>query len=502
MFDTMRSRLTLWYTGVLALALVVFAVATYAYLARAARERTDRSLADTINSLASNFAAESNDEDVPGDEAAAEVTRGFQFKDRQALVFDGGRRLVAASDAPVDAGDEGTWPAPASLSQSLASLLDASARTGRAYVTLRGRGGAIRAVAATVGNREQTFIVVVALSLHEQHEALEQARHAFYVAIPLALLGASLGGYFLARKSLAPVVAMGARAARIGASNLKERLPVPNARNELGRFALIFNELLARLDLSFEQQRRFMADASHELRTPVAIVCGESEVALSQAVRSPEEYRESLAILHDEGRRLTRIVEDLFTLARADAGQYLFDPAAFYLDETAAECVRAVRSLAASQGLELRLRHEGGELPFRGDEGLIRRMLLNLLDNAIKYTPAGGEVCVELARDASAYSIRIKDTGAGISAEAQPHIFERFYRADKARSRGGEAGGSGAGLGLSIASWIAEGHGGRVTLERSDRSGTTFLISLPSSDESARINHARGSQNVQTPPGV
>jgi two-component system OmpR family sensor kinase len=479
MFETMRARLTLWYTCVLALVLVLFASVTYAYLARDARERTDQSLADAAGALVSNFAAESEDEDQAGDAAAAEVARDFQFGDRQAVIFDAGGRVAAASAPPADAVGKRPWPSPATLSQSLAGLLESASRSGRAYATVAGQGESIRAFAATTGNRGGAYTVVVARSLYEQDEALEQARHAFYVAVPLALLFASLGGYFLARKSLAPVVEMGARAARIGASNLNERLPVPNPRNELGRLAQIFNELLARLDLSFEQQRRFMADASHELRTPVAIVCGESEVALSQGQRSAEEYRESLSILNDEGRRLTRIVEDLFTLARADAGQYLFDPAAFYLDETVGECVRAVRSLAARRELDLQYRHAEEELLFRGDEGLIRRMVLNLLDNAIKYTPAGGHVLVELGRVDSTYAIRITDTGRGIPAEAQPHIFERFYRVDKARSRNGGAGGSGAGLGLSIASWIAEMHGGRVTLERSDRQGSVFVISLP-----------------------
>jgi heavy metal sensor kinase len=323
------------------------------------------------------------------------------------------------------------------------------------------------------------IVVVIATSLHEQDETLAQARRAFYVAIPLALVVASLGGYFLARQSLAPVVAMGDRAARIGASNLHARLPTPNPRNELGRLAQIFNELLARLDLSFEQQRRFMADASHELRTPVAIVCGESEVALSQDALNTEGYRESLAIVHDEGRRLTRIIEDLFMLARADAGQYQPDFTTFYLDETVGECARAVRSLAAQHGLELHYRHAGDELLFRGDEGLIRRMILNLLDNAIKHTPTGGRVGVGLTHDDSGYSISINDTGPGIPVEAQPHIFERFYRVDKARSYNGETGGSGAGLGLSIASWIAETHGGRIILDRADQGGSAFVIFLP-----------------------
>ncbi|HST50798.1 MAG TPA: ATP-binding protein [Pyrinomonadaceae bacterium] len=476
MLDSTRARLTLWYTCVLALVLVVFAAATYAYLSRAARLRTDQSLADAANSLASNFAAETEDEGQTDEESAAEVTRDFKFDDRQAFVFDAERRVVAAS-APPGATGRRPWPQTDTLARSFLPLLDTSAGSGRAYATVVGTREGIRAFAATVRGRAGTYTLVVARPLHDEDEELEQARGAFYVAVPVALLAASLGGYFLARKSLAPVAEMGERAARITASNLGERLPVANAQSELGRLAVTFNELLARLDLSFDRQRRFMADASHELRTPVAIVCGESEVALSNDARSADEYRESLSILHDEGRRLTRIVEDLFTIARADAGQYEPASEAFYLDETVGECLRAVRSLAARRGVEIRLRHSCGELPTRGDEGLVRRMILNLLDNAIKFTPPGGEVRVEVGRAGAGYFVSITDTGAGIPTDAQPHVFERFYRADRARARDGEAGG--AGLGLSIASWIAESHGGRVALERSDSTGSTFVITLP-----------------------
>src|SRR5438067_8778554 len=340
MFETMRARLTFWYTGVLALVLVIFAVVTYAYLARAALERTDQSLADTANSLVSNFTAESNEEDQSSDVAASEVTRAFQVNDRQAIVFDEAGNVLAASNPPTYAMGRSPWPSTPALSQSAGEMLESASLSGRAFATLPGQREGIRAIAVTVNNKNKRYTIVVARSLHDQDEELEQARHALFIAVPLALLVASLGGYFLARKSLAPVVEMGDRAARIGASNLNERLPVTNSRNELGRLARIFNELLARLDLSFEQQRRFMADASHELRTPVAIVCGESEVALSREARSTEEYRESLSIVHDEGRRLTRVVEDLFTLARADAGQYRLADANFYLDETLGECVR------------------------------------------------------------------------------------------------------------------------------------------------------------------
>jgi heavy metal sensor kinase len=476
MLDSTRARLTLWYTCVLALVLVVFAAATYAYLARAARLRTDQSLADGVNSLASNFAAESEDEGQTDEESAAEAARSFRFDDRQALIFDGDRRLVAAS-APPAATERRPWPRTDALAQGLLPLLDAAAGSGRAYANVAGTRDRARAYAATAKVHDKTYALVVARSLHDQNEELEQARGAFYVAVPLALLAASLGGYFLARKGLAPVAEMGERAARITAANLAERLPVANERSELGRLARTFNELLARLDLAFEQQRRFMADASHELRTPVAIVCGESEVALSNRRRSAAEYRESLAILHDEGRRLTRLVEDLFTLARADAGQYRLASDNFYLEEAAGECVRAVRSLAARRGVGVEFKQDG-EMPARGDEALIRRMILNLLDNAIKFTPPGGSVEVEAGRAGGDYFVRITDTGAGIPAEAQPHVFERFYRADRARARDEDAGG-GAGLGLSIAAWIAEAHGGRVALERSDPRGSAFVVSLP-----------------------
>jgi heavy metal sensor kinase len=482
MLDTMRARLTFWYTGVLALVIVIFAVATYAYLARAARLRTDQSLADTANSLISNFSSESNDEDQSSDDAAIEVTRDFQFNDRQALIFDTSGHILAVSNTPTKTRSKAAWPTPQVLSQNLSGVLEESTHSGRVYAILPDGRAGIRALATMVKSHGQGYIIVVVQSLHDQAEALEEARDAFYVAVPLAVLIASLGGFFLARKSLRPVAAMGEMAARISAANLGERLPVSNERSELGHLARIFNELLARLDLSFEQQRRFMADASHELRTPVAIVCGESEVALSQQTRSPEEYRESLSIMHDEGRRLTRIVEDLFMLARADAGQYRAENTSFYLDETVAECVRAVRSLASRHELEIRYQQDGEELLFRGDEGLVRRMIMNVLDNAIKYTGTRGEVYVKIAQLDSIYKIRIRDTGGGIPVEDQPHIFERFYRVDKARSRSGER--SGAGLGLSIAAWVAEMHRGSIALAASNEQGSTFVVSLPVPDKS------------------
>jgi two-component system OmpR family sensor kinase len=323
---------------------------------------------------------------------------------------------------------------------------------------------------------------VILRSLHAQQEMLQQIRVAFAWLIPLGVLLAGCGGYFLARRSLAPVAAMGKQAERIGAANLHERLEVRNANDELGRLARTFNELLDRLDRSFERQRRFISDASHELRTPVSILRGEAEVALSQLSRSPDEYRESLAVLHEEAQRLARIVEDMFTLTRADAGEYRLARSDFYLDELAADCVRATRALAQAKNISLAVAAPE-EMPVRADEDLLRRMILNLLDNAIKYTPAGGNVSVTCGSVPDGYELSVADSGPGIPAEMQSRVFERFFRADRARSRTGTDGG--AGLGLSIARWIAEAHLGRIELARSDATGSKFTLRIPVSSESA-----------------
>jgi heavy metal sensor kinase len=305
------------------------------------------------------------------------------------------------------------------------------------------------------------------------------------VAVPFALLGVAAIGWFLARKSLAPVVAMSERARRISAENLDQRLPVVNPRDELGQLATTFNELLARLNdtfaqqqRAFEQQRQFMADASHELRTPLYVMRTAGEVTMDQEQCEASEYREALAMINQQTRHLTRIVEDMFTLARADAGQRQPESRDLYLDELVAETTRAAQVLAERKGLKVEIAPLD-ETPYRGDEGLLRQMLLNLLDNAVKYTPAGGAVRVSLAQYDSTHEITVTDTGAGIPPEAQSRIFERFYRADKSRTRTETCANGGAGLGLSIARWIAEAHNGQIDLRYSDERGSTFVIALP-----------------------
>ncbi|MEP6568637.1 MAG: ATP-binding protein [Acidobacteriota bacterium] len=477
-FNSMRVKLTLWYTGALAMILIIFALLLYFYLARATHQRTDDALLDTANSFTSSFNSELSDESHSGLDALKEAAQGFRFRDQQVIVYDRAGQTVLTSNTPGGFSRGNEWFTLPRVSGQVDKLIN-SAKSGPSYETFFRGQQAIRAVAMLMPSDPENYTLLIATPLQNQEQTLESAREALAVAIPVALLIAGLGGYFLARKSLVPVVIMGEQAARIGASNLNERLPVPEKNSELGRLARIFNDLLARLDESFAQQKRFMADASHELRTPVAVVCGESEVALSQPTRPELEYRESLTIVNDEGQRLTRMVEDLFTLARADAGEYPLLAADFYLDESVNECIRSVRSLAAQKDQEVFYDSPANEIAFRGDEPLIRRLVLNVLHNAIKFTPQGGQVRVSVKERQRRCEVVISDTGPGVPAEAQPQVFERFFRVDKARSRDESLNGSGAGLGLSIAKWVAELHGGNIALDPSNHAGATFIISLP-----------------------
>src|SRR5713226_7909652 len=480
MLDSVRIRLTLWYTGVLTLVLIVLALITYFIFWRSTLQRTDVNLSELAEAFLTTLNAELKDQSGPDSlKLAGQVAiTEHRFRDHVFAIFDAARNIVVSSqDVPPATLVSGSSAGGPLSSHSFQRFLDASARTERLFGKVKGGEDGYRGFARHFSSAGKTYILIILQSLHAQQEMLEEVTSTFAWVIPIAIVLASVGGYFLARKSLAPVVAMSSEAGRIGAANLHERLAVQNDRDELGHLAQSFNSLLDRLSQSFERQRRFMADASHELRTPVAILRGETEVALSQQARSLEEYRESLGVLHHEAERLTHIVEDLFTLTRADAGQYPLQPRDFYLDELVAECVHSARTLALAKKISLNF-EEASESPIHADESLLRRMILNLLDNAIKYTSEGGRVTVTCAHTAHEYVLSIADTGEGIPADLQPRIFERFFRVDKACSRE-ENDGGGAGLGLSISRWIAEAHHGRLELTRSDSTGSTFAAYLP-----------------------
>ena len=477
MLGSVRARLAAWHTAVLAVVLIGFATVSYGFLERTTARRTDRSLEQTAAAFINDLTDERGEVASIG-AAVQEAVRAFRLRGTTIAVYDSAGGLVGASgNRPDRATAARRLPPPVNLAQ-LGALLVAHRQAGGAWFTMPAADAGFRVYDTTATIHGSAYTIGVAQWLHGQQDMLDDALLAYVIFIPAALLLAGLGGYLLARRSLRPVVSMGEQVARMSAANLHERLAVSDAQDELGQLAQVFNGLLARLEQAFEQQRRFMADASHELRTPVAIVRTEADVALAQPDRPPDDYRESLSVIREGGRRLSAIVDDLLLLARADAGQRPLRRTALYLDELVEECVRAVRSLAAQRRTEL-TGDTGGEAPCRGDEELLRRLIINLLDNAIKHSPPGSRVHVRLVRDDAAYRVVVTDTGGGIPAEAQPHIFDRFFRVDAARARGDGGSARGAGLGLAIARWVAEAHGGALRLVQSSDAGSEFEAELP-----------------------
>lgn len=475
MFSSLRARLTLWYIGVLATVLIAFSGLSYWLLSRELNHRLDTELQRSIEGTArllANEIAEGESDTVAAQSALAEQ----YFPQQSVAIFDGRGQLLTAKLTPGETLDE----LPVAISAVTNEVRFHTRELSRSRND-SDRRMALQRVAILPDRL--VYLIVVSQSVEQVAAELGLIRKIFYFVVPLSLLLAGASGWFLARKSLSPVVAMSETARRISAQNLDQRLPIANRDDELGRLAATFNELLARLSAAFLQQRQFMADASHELRTPLYVIQTTTQVTLEQPHREESEYRDALSMIDEQTRRLTRIVEDMFTLARADAGRRELQKSTFYLDELLDEAGRAARVLAAGKGVEVGLA-TAGEAPFHGDEGLLRQMILNLLDNAIKHTPAGGQVSLKLLPQNQNYLITVADTGVGIPPADQPRIFERFYRADKARARArAESGhGGGVGLGLSIAQWIAQAHGGSLRLQKSDAHGSVFVISLPISN--------------------
>lgn len=457
MRNSFRFRLTLWWVGALGALLVLFSLGVYSLLARSVRARFDATLqaAGEVTALSVNHEIEEHGGRPAGEDSIRSVLRTMHqvsFPRQSIAVYDGGR-LVAAKD-----GVEGLDDLPLGLAAGFQNHA----------------GFRVAVFAAPVPKLGTSYRIVVSQSTRSVEEELAGFRRILYLCVPVALLAAAAGGYLLARRNLAPIVAMTEEVERITSQNLHQRVAVTNPKDELGRLAGTFNDLLERLNASFDDQRRFMADASHELRTPLSVAITASQVNLEGPPREADEYREALRIVNEQLRRLKRIVADMFLLAQADAGSFSPEKAPYYLDEVIDEAVRAARVIAAPLGVEVAAAHPG-ETALEGDEGLIRQLILGLLDNAIRHTPRGGRVSVRMTREANEWRIDVADTGTGIPQADQSRIFDRFYRADKARTRA--AGGSG--LGLSIARWIAGLHSGTLELVSSTPAGTIFRLTLP-----------------------
>jgi heavy metal sensor kinase len=359
-------------------------------------------------------------------------------------------------------------------STSIAALAVAQAADEDSFSDERlpdGRTARLLSRAVTDDGRLLGYVQVGRATSGVEH-IIERLRLLGAVGLVLVLVLAGAGGWFLARQALGPIDRITRAAERIGADDLSRRLDLQLPDDELGRLAHAFDAMIGRLEGAFERQRRFTADASHELRTPLGVIRSQSDVALSRP-RTTEYYERVLASIRDETGRLTRLAESLLVLARADAGEPLKLQAIDY-QNLVAEVGASVAPRAREAGVHFSIALDDCP-PIRGDETWLTQLLLNLLDNALRHTPAGGRLTLRLCPADAGVVVQVADTGEGIAPKHLPHLFERFYRADEARARAS----GGAGLGLAICQWIVEAHGGELTVKSVVGVGTTVSVWLP-----------------------
>jgi heavy metal sensor kinase len=451
---SLRTRLTAWYSVLLVLTVAVFSAAVLWLHWRLLLEQFDDGL-KSISATANNVVEEKLGELKDLGLAATEMAAVVRPRDDVVQVLDGSGSPIHPAAQPMPLPPEVRSPG---FTRATRTLSGADGRPWR--VTVRSE--------TAEGHR---YLVAVGAPLDEAIEQWQTLLKACLIGIPLALLFAVGGGLWLGRHGLRPLTSMAAEAQAITAKTLDRRLTVPPATEELEQLAASFNRVLDRLGSALSTQRRFMADASHELRTPVSIMRTAADVTLSQPVRDEGEYREALSAVSQQSSRLTRLVDDMLVLARADGGGYPMVVASVDMAALVHECVRELGARAEDKGITVRTSLE--PVTLKGDGALLRRMLSNLLGNALTYTPRGGSVDVSLAKAEDGVVLRVADTGPGIPPEDRERVFERFVRLDPARGAGG------AGLGLAIARWVAEAHGGGVRIVSSGSDGSIFAANLP-----------------------
>lgn len=320
----------------------------------------------------------------------------------------------------------------------------------------------------------KAYAVLIATPVDEFYEAINRFKLTLLLSVPALLLIASAGAYWLSRKAIAPVGEIARAANSIRENELSKRLPVPQTGDELQSLSETLNELFGRLERAFRRISEFTADASHELRTPVALMRTRTEIALRKP-RSETEYRETIVRIHTELERTSVLIENLMTLARADSGSQTVQLTSLDMNEVLQEIWEPARLLANENSIHYEQTLPKTPVLVSGNAALLRRLILILIDNAVKYTQREGRISVVLdARDDAAVT-EIHDNGIGISSSDLPHIFERFYRSDASRSR--ESGGTG--LGLSIANWIADAHKGEISVASTIGKGSVFQVRIP-----------------------
>ena len=445
-FKSIRTRLTIWYLGFIIVLLLIFSSVAYLMLDHNLYQNLDNSLQTLSNEV---------------------ITSGTALKSNEVLLVFSSTGALVEQDGTVIVN---TTKLSGYVKQTLTGKIT--------YLNTATTGNeGIRLYAVAVPNvfSNQLYVVIVGQTTTEITGVL----HTFIYVIVFAMVGvivlAGLGGLFLANRVLKPVQEITKTAQKIEGSDLSQRIAV-NTDDELGRLASTLNEMIGRLEEAFNRQRQFTADASHELRTPLAIMQAEATLALSKE-RTSDDYRKSLETISQESDYMSSVIGKLLFLARSDAGKEQLNFEDVELKELITGLSANIEALAQDKGIKFTVDAKE-DLTVSGDKVKLRQLFINILENAVRYTPADGNISVSLVEKDSNAVVSISDTGIGIPPEHLSHIFERFYRVDKARARAD----GGVGLGLAIAKIITESHKGKIEVESEVGKGTTFKISIPLKD--------------------
>jgi len=481
---SIRFKIVLWHMLILSLALFVFGMVLYQNLHRKISQDTDDILRSRAKGIVESIDTywEAEQMDIAEGNSKVHFTKedninfiriakrwvGEKISDPNLInivvrIFDAhGSPIASSRNIPIE---------------HLNSRIFYDVKKGadhfeNAYLNVNERPSSFRIFTTPVmENKRLSYIVQVASPLSQLHAVLNNLEFSLLILLPLTVILTGLSGVFLVQLTLRPVDQMIETIHQITAENLKLRLKIPGTKDEIESLAKTFNLMIARLDGAFTTQRQFMEDISHELKTPLSVLKGELEVTLKR-IRSTQEYETALQSSLEEVNRLAGIVENLLTLARFDAKTTALHAQNLDLNGLVKDTVEAIQVLAIQKNITLQL-NSAHTVEVLADKNQLKRLLLNILDNAIKYTPSGGKISVDLRQQKDSADIDISDTGIGIPENELPHIFDRFYRVDKSRST------IGFGLGLSIAQSIAMAHGGRIYAKANTPHGTIFTITLP-----------------------
>lgn len=478
-----RVQLTLWYGSIFATLLIIFGLAFYLVMRASLLSYVDSQLLTRTQQVATGISF-ANDTVTIQDTTGELPGLGQQSQSEATSTTDQGSTANQQTTTPdvnfgtlvriLNAQHKDVYVSPAFRNLIVPPASVNTAFKNQTWIaTIHAHDGqSIELVSMPItSNGKVVGVVQVGQTLEPYLDTLTHILIGLLILIPVVLIIAGVGSYWLAGKAFQPIRHLTSMAQEINASDLRRRVVVPPAKDDIRDLAFTLNGMIARLEQSFEQQHRFVADASHELRTPVAAMLTMTESALES--ESSAEMTTTLQDMNGELQRLGLLISDLLALARSDAGQLILDNEPLRLDLLVEDVTESLITLAEDR--QVHLKTQTYPVTINGDAGRIIQMLIALTDNAIRYTPAQGSITLSVEENAAEAQITIQDTGIGIGPEDIPHIFERFFRADPARQRAH----GGSGLGLAIVQEIIKASGGSIDIESALEQGTTFTITLP-----------------------